>query len=283
MSGNAALPASTTEKMVKYELREGNVVRATGASPVTRLPDSTGQPGAPFVHVWSGFEVTGLSGSGEIVIRLLDPLPAVSAPLRYSWTCLHSAPASRTSPGVVPLPDLTYAPDLLDLSMYRPAGGGTSDRFRVRPGGSVLLWDTRACRGQNTGWSMVNLRIVFLQAGTGPRPPRFTVLARVPRAPQLEGNVNDMHLEEPGTLRFLSTQVSAARAASGGDLDVILRKEIDGRVLNGPGSRLPYGQLDIALPCGPDRTLELVIDPDNAVQESDEGNNRLLLHYDLLG
>ena len=109
------------------------------------------------------------------------------------------------------------------------------------------------------------------------------MLARVPRAPRLDGNVDDMHLSEPGTVRFLSTQVSSARSASGGDLDVVLRKDIEGSVLNPPGSRIPYIQLDLALPCGPDRSLELVIDPDDAVHESDEGNNRLLLHYDLLG
>jgi hypothetical protein len=44
-----------------------------------------------------------------------------------------------------------------------------------------------------------------------------------------------------------------------------------------------FNRFSVLIPCGHDRLIEVILDPNNLIPESDETNNRLVLHYDLMG
>lgn len=282
------LPDAATETSVAFQIVEGDTVRASGNAAVVRVRRPDGRlAGSVTVPIEATFDRDGFGGSGSVYLRA-SAVSANSPAMAYNWGCLTAmpGPGARASTTLA-LPDLAFSERLTSFAMYRPNNEGASEGALVRSGVPMVLWDTGFCRGHNSNWSIVNVRPVLVNLGNAATPPQVLLEARVSQAPSLTDNNRQRYnlVHNESDRRFIETNVGGARVATGGNLDVVLRQQIGAASFNARDATAmrPFNNMDIALPCGPGRSLTLILDPDNLIRESNEDNNRIVIGYDLLG
>ena len=288
----ATLPATNTDRSVSYQILDGDTVRASGNADVLRVGLPGGAAPRARVAISATFDRTGQVGEGQVRIRIGGSTPSESVTARYSFTCASIQPQRPAVP--VYAPDLAFDTRIFTIQMGRDRRDPLEERYgrgrleffgdahTLEPNARVQLWDTTMCRGFDSAWAAIKVTFLIANRGTADAPATFQIEGRVADAPAWP-NPRSVDWSHPRvTQQVIDTELPAARAATGRQ-STIHFAELQSSHWLVRGRSTMFNRFEPVIPCGRDRVLEIILDPDNLIPESDETNNRLIIHYDLLG
>ncbi len=303
VEADVSIPADSAPTSARYEVVIDGATVARGTTRFGRVRRPDGSYVSPNSTTRINATVTRLVWNETKTVTVRLPDQRLSATANYAIECLRAVERTVTPSGTLALPDLAFE-SLLSISLYRqPASTGESEEYTLRRfDGEILLWDTRLCRGHNSAWVIANIEPGLVNRGaldvTQPVVMAFTV-ERAPGSIFDSAPASPRSVYQPHELRFIEQSVSAARAAAGtgeAALDHVARYTLPASYFPRGAARgrdadtgressfvSQYNNADVALPCGGPRRLTIILDPDNAIRESDETNNTMTVTYRLIG